>query len=84
VELALLAVALLILGSRMRRGHLPQEIAILNKGERLDLPYAKEDIKMIYRILGTWRVEHVSLRRDALTQHFEVVNPPYSQMRKIL
>jgi len=85
VELAILIVALLILGSRVRRGHfLQQEIAILKRGERLDLPYASEDIKMIYRILGSWRVEHVSLNRDALTQHFQIVNPPYSQIRKIL
>lgn len=85
VELAIIIVALLILGSVVGRGHfLPQEIATLKRGERVDLPYATEDIKMIYRILGTWRVERVSLHRDALRQHFEVVNPPYSQIRKIL
>lgn len=84
MELAIITVALLILGSLVGRGHLPQEIATLKRGERVDLPYATEDIKMIYRILGTWRVERVSLHRDALRQHFEVVNPPYSQIRKIL
>jgi hypothetical protein len=85
VELGILIVALLVLGSLVRSGHfLPQEIAMLRTGQRLDLPYTKEDIKMIYRVLGTWRVEHVCAHRDALTQHFEVVTPPYSQTRKAL
>jgi hypothetical protein len=74
VELAVVIVALLLLGSLVPRGHtLPQEIATLKWGQRLDLPYTKEDIKMIYKFLVTWRVERVPPHADALTQHFEVL-----------
>ena len=86
MELAAVIVALLLLGSLIPSGHtLPQEIAALRWGQRLDLPYLKEEIKMMHRICATWRVEPVP-PRNALTQHFEVIQgtPPYYQTRKLL
>jgi hypothetical protein len=86
VELALVIVALLVLGSLVPKGHtLPQEIATLKWGQRLDLPYTKEDIKIIYRIWATWRVERVTPHTDLLTQRFEVLKgaAPYFQTRKL-
>lgn len=88
VELAviLVIVALWVPGSLVPAGHiLPEEIAMLKRRERLHLPYTKE-IKVIYRIWATWRVENVTPNSDALTQHFEVLegSAPYYQTRKML
>jgi len=88
VELAVIIVALLVLGSLMMpaRHTLPQEIATLKREQPLYLPYTKEDIKIIYRIWATWRVESLPPHAAALTQHFEVLEgaPAYYQTRKML
>jgi hypothetical protein len=87
VELALIIVALLVLGSLMSTGHaLPQEIAALKSERPLYLPYTKEDVEIIYRIWATWRVERLTPHADALTQHFKVLKgtAPYYQTRKML
>lgn len=89
MEIAVIAVivGLLLLGSLVSAGHhLPQEIATLKREQRLYLPYTKEDLKIIYRIWATWRVERVSPHSDALTQHFTVLKgaTPYYQTRKML
>jgi hypothetical protein len=65
---------------------LPQEIARLKRGQRIDLPYTKEDIKVVYRIWATWRVERVSPQTGALTQRFTALKgaAPYYQTRKTL
>ena len=73
MELAIIIVVLLVLGSLVPREHtLTEEIVTLKRGQRIDLPYTNEDIKSISRILTTWRVVRVPPRRDALEQHFEV------------
>lgn len=53
---------------------------------RLCLPYSKEDLRILYRIWATWRVERVTTNRDALTQRFEVLKgtAPYYQTRKMI
>ena len=50
------------------------------------LPNTKEDIKIIYRIWATWRVETLPSQADALTQHFEAIKGavPYYPNRKML
>jgi hypothetical protein len=68
----LVIVALWVLGSLVPTGHtVPQEIASLKRPQRLHSPYTKEDLRVIYRIWATWRVEHLPPRTDALTQRFE-------------
>jgi hypothetical protein len=87
VELAIITVALLVLGSLVPKGHTwPQEIALLKWGQRLDLPYSKDDLRVIYRIPAAWRVERVCPDRDTLTQHFELLKgaAPHYQARKML
>jgi hypothetical protein len=89
MELAVIVVvvALWVLGSLVPTGHtLPQEIATLKRRQRLYLPYTKEDLKIIYRIWATWRVERGTPHADALAQHFEVLQgtAPYYQTRKML
>jgi len=89
VELAIIVVivALWVLGSLVPTGHtLPQEIATLKRSQRLNLPYTTEDIKIIYRIWASWRVERVTCQTSALTQHFEVLKgtSPCRQTRKVL
>lgn len=84
--IAVVIVALWVLGSLAPTGHtLPQEIATLKRRQRLYLPYTKE-IKVIYKIWGTWRVERVTPNTDVLTQHFEALKgtAPYYQTRKVL
>ena len=84
--IAVFIVALWVLGSMVPTGHtVPQEIAMLKRRQRLVLPYSKE-IKVIYRIWASWRVERVTPNADALTQHFEVLQgaAPYYQTRKVL
>ena len=84
MELAIITVALLLLGWLIPKQHtFPQEVAVLKWGQRLDLPYTKEDLKMMYRIFATWRVESAT---RALTQHFEVVKgpAPHRQTRKMV
>ncbi len=62
MELAVivLIVALWVLGSLVPTGHtLPQEIATLKRRQRLYLPYAKEDLKIIdslEKIMGKLRL----------------------------
>jgi hypothetical protein len=44
----------------------------------------KEDIKIIYRIWATWRLERMTPHTDALTQHFQVLEggaPSYQTRR---
>jgi hypothetical protein len=90
VELAVIVAAivtLLVLGSLVPTGHtVPQEIAALKRPARLDLPYTKEDLQVIYRIWANWRVERRAPHPDARTQHFEVVKGagPYYQTRLLL
>ena len=87
MELALVIVALLVLGSLVPKDHtLPQEIATLKWGQRLDLPYSKEDLKVIYRILAAWRVEPALPDRGVLTQRFELLKgtAPHYETRKML
>ena len=89
MELAVIVVivALWVLGSLVPTGHtVPQEIAALKRRLLLYLPYTKEDIKIIYRIWATWRVERLTPHSDALTQHFEVLHGATSeyQIRKML
>ena len=87
VAVIVVIVALWVLGSLVPTGHtLPQEIATLKTRQRLYLPYTKEDIKIIYRIWATWRLERLTPHTDALTQHFEVLKgaAPYYQTRKML
>ena len=86
VAVVVAIVALWVLGSLVPTGHtVPQEIAALKRPRHLSLPYTKEDLKIIYRIWATWRVEHLAPRADALTQRFEVVHgaTPYYQTRKL-
>ena len=88
MELAVIViiVALFVLGSIVPTGHtFPQEIAKLKRRQRLYLPYTKE-IKVLYRIWSSWRVERVTPNTDALAQHFEVLTgtAPYYQTRKML
>ena len=89
MELAVIVfiVALWVLGSLVPTGRtVPQEIAALKRWPLLYLPYTKEDIKIIYRIWATWRVERLPPHSDALTQNFEVLQgaTPYYQIRKML
>jgi hypothetical protein len=77
--------ALWLLGSLVPTGHtVPQEIAALKRAQRLHLPYSKEDLKIIYRIWASWRVERLAPHTSALIQHFEVFRgaPPHYQTRK--
>ena len=49
VGLVFVTIALFALGSLVRSAHaLPQEISTLTKEQRLDLPYSKENIKVLY------------------------------------
>ena len=87
MELAIIIIALLVLGSLVPREHtLTEEIVTLKRGQRMDSPYTKEDVKVIYRILTSWRVVRVTPNRDALEQHFEVLKGTlrYDQIRKML
>jgi hypothetical protein len=59
---------------------LPCEIEALSKGQRLDLPYSKEEIKLSCRIPAAWRVKLRSADRVELALHFEVlkgISPHY-------
>jgi len=61
MELVIVIAALLVLGALMSTGHaVPQEIARLRHGLRLDLPYSKEELRLAGRILGGWQLERVS------------------------
>jgi len=83
----IVVVVLWVLGSLVPTGHtLPQEMARLKMRQRLCLPYTEEDIKIIYRIWATWRVETLPSHTDALTQHFEAIKgiAPYYRTRRIL
>ena len=87
MELAIVIIALLVLGSLVPSGRaLPQEIAALKWGQRIDLPYAKDDIKVLYKIPTTWRTEHGTLPKDSLAPHFEVLRgaQPHYQIRKMI
>ena len=89
MELAVIVVivALWVLGSLVPTGHtVPQEIATLKRWPRFHSPYTKEDIRVIYRIWATWRVERVTPHADALRQHFKALEgaAPYYQTRKML
>jgi len=89
VEIAVIIVivVLWVLGSLVLTGHtLPQEMARLRRRQRLYLPNTREDIKIIYRIWATWRVETLPFHTDALTQHFEAIKgtAPYYRTRKML
>lgn len=86
MELALVVVALMVLGSLIPKEHaLPREMAILKWGSRLGLPYSKENLKVLYRFPASWRVERILPNRNVLTQHFQVVPgaAPYYQTRKM-
>jgi hypothetical protein len=76
---AVVIVALWVLGSMI-----PTERTMPRL--RLCLPYSKEDLRILYRIWATWRVERVTTNRDALTQRFEVLKgtAPYYQTRKMI
>jgi hypothetical protein len=84
VELAILIVTLIVLGSLVRGEHaVPQEIAALAYGPRIDSPYLQEPIRVIYRIATIWRVEGRTLSRAGLCPHFEVVTPSRYKIRKL-
>ena len=61
MELVIVIAVLLFLRALTPTWHaVPQEIARLTHGLRLDLPYSKEELRLAGRILGGWQLERVS------------------------
>jgi hypothetical protein len=73
MELAIVIVVMFALASCLPNKHaLPREIEALSKGQRLDLPYSKEGVKMLYKISTRWRIERLVTDGTALAQYFEI------------